>query len=250
MNAPPETIRFLADQIRRLESSFRPGEPASIPLGIGGLGELFPQGLPAGSLVELLSRAPGAGAWTLALLLARYACGERKTLLIADPERCFYPPAARKFGLEPHRIIFVRPNNARDALIALAEALRCAAVGMVVGAFDRLHERDSRRLQLAAESGGALGVLLRPASALSAVSFAPTRLLLAPLPSAHGRRRLRVEVIRSRYASGGLNTPRSETSAKPQMPLSLEINDATNHVRTFSELELAAEHPSAARPAG
>ena len=134
MTAARETVRLLADRMRQLETSLRPCEPASIPLGAGGLGELFPDHcLSAGSLVELLPSAPGAGAWTVALVLAQHLCGERKTLLIADPERCFYPPAARKFGLDPQRTIIVRPRSTRDALLAVAQALRCSAIGTADG---------------------------------------------------------------------------------------------------------------------
>lgn len=228
MSAPTAIVRSLADQMRRLESSFRPSEPVAIPLGVGGLNAVFPNGLNAGALIELLPRFPGAGAWTLALLLARYACSESKTLLIVDPERSFYPPAAQKF-LSLERMILVRPKNARDALIALAEALRCSALGMVLGACERLPDRDSRRLQLAAETGGVIGVLVRPASALGTPSFARTRLLLEPLPSVRGRRRLKLEA-----------------SARPQAALALEIDDATGHVRAFPFVELAAEHASSA----
>src|SRR4029077_11136926 len=74
MTASGETVRDLAERIRTLETSFRLVEPTAIPLGAGGLGDLFPGGrLSTGSLVELLPSAPGAGAWTLALLLARHA---------------------------------------------------------------------------------------------------------------------------------------------------------------------------------
>jgi hypothetical protein len=122
MIGPGETVRLLAERIRTLETSSRPCEPTTIPLGAHGLGDLFPAGqLSSGSLMELLPSAPGTGAWTLALLLARYACGERKTLLIADAERCFYPPAARKFGIDLNRTIIVRPRTSSEALLALAQ---------------------------------------------------------------------------------------------------------------------------------
>jgi protein ImuA len=244
MTAPGETVRLLADRIRQLESSFRLCEPASIPLGSSGLGDLFPeQGLAAGSLVELLPGVPGAGAWTLALLLASYACGERKTLLIADPERCFYPPAARKFGLDASRIVIVRPRTARDALHALGQALRCSAIGTAIGEFERLQDREVRRLQLAAESGGTVGVLLRPVSALGAPSFASVRLLMHPEPADRNVcptgswRRVRLEVLRCQGGRDGKS-------------LCVEIDDATGHVRAFSPLELAADMASPARPAG
>jgi protein ImuA len=240
--AATETIRALADRIRTLETSFRPCAPTTIPLGA--LSEVFPDGLSAGSLVELLPRAPGAGAWTLALILAHHACGERKTLLITDPERCFYPPAAQKFGMDVKRTIIVRAKKPSDALLALAQALRCSAIGAAIGAFDKLTDRDARRLQLAAEDGGTLGVLVRPASALHAPSFAAVRLLLAPLPSARGRRRVQIEVVRFRSAACGL-----AKRAKPQAA-NLEIDDATGHVRPLSALELAADSPPQARATG
>ena len=222
-----ETVRQLAERIRQLETSFRLGDSLRIPLGTCGLDALFPeQGLSAGSLVELLPRGAGTGAWTFALILARYACGERKTLLIADPARSFYPLAARKFGLDPNRTVIVRPRTVGDALLAIAQSLRCAAIGMAIGEFERLSDRDSRHLQLAAESGGAVGVLLRPPSALNTPSFASVRLLLDPLPSRHGRRRLKVEVLRCRGGSEG-------------KAIYLEVDDATGHVRAFSPLELA-----------
>lgn len=252
MAASSETIRLLADQIRQLESSFRLGEPVGIPLGNSGLADLFPhQSLATGSLVELLACLPGAGAWSFALRLASYACGERKTLLIVDPERSFYPPAARKFGLEVSRTVIVRPRNARDALLALGQALRCSAIGAAIGKFDRLQDRDARRLQLAAEAGGAIGVLLRPKSAQGVPSFASVRLLMDPLPSWRGRRRMRVEVLRSRSSSPLDSGGRGELSGSPASRGSgekiLEIDDATGHVRAFSPLELTADLASPAR---
>jgi protein ImuA len=256
MNDPGETVRLLAERIRRLESACRPCAPASIPLESGGLGELFPQGLAAGSLVELFPRVPGAGAWTLALILARHVCGEQKTLLIADPERCFYPLAARKFGLDPGRTVIVRPRTANEALLTVAQALRCCAIGTAIGAFERLADRDGRRLQLAAESGGTVGVLLRPVSALNTPSFAAVRLLMDPLPSSRGRRRVRLEVLRCRQTAGGSafaekrqTVGHFSANAKPQA-VWLEIDDATGHVRAFSPLELATDLASAARSTG
>ncbi|MBM3997287.1 MAG: hypothetical protein FJ303_24530 [Planctomycetes bacterium] len=239
MAAAKETILQLAEQIRRCETSSRPGEPARIPLGVSGLDTLFPQrGLSTGSLVELLPRMSGAGAWTLALLLARYACGDRKTLLIADAERCFYPPATCRFGFDPEHMIIVRPRTSSQALLALAQALRCPVIGAALGAFDTLTDRDGRRLQLAAESGGTLGILIRPITALAAPSFAATRLMIDPLPSepqseppalAGGgrRRRMRLESVRCRGGQEGKT-------------VCLEIEPITCHARAVPITSQAA----------
>src|SRR5260221_15895 len=73
------TVQQLTERMRQLETTFRLSAPLRIPLA-GGLDAVFPEeGLSAGSLVELLPSEPGVGAWTLALILARHACGERKT---------------------------------------------------------------------------------------------------------------------------------------------------------------------------
>ena len=101
-----------------------------------------------------------------------------------------------------------------------------------MGAFERLADRDGRRLQLAAESGGAIGVLLRPLLERGAPSFASVRLLMDPLPGGAGRRHARLEVLRCRGGQEGKTT-------------GLEIDDATGHVRAFSLVELAAA-PAAA----
>jgi protein ImuA len=245
MTASQETLRHLAERIRTLETSLRLVEPTAIPLGIGGLGDLFAGGrLSTGSLVELLPSAPGAGAWTLALLLARHACGERKALVVADAERCFYPPASHRYGIDLNRSIIIRPRTANEALLALAQSLRCTAIGAALGRLERLTDRDGRRLQLAAESGGAVGVLLRPMTTLGLPSFASVRLRLDPLPSIRSSsfaiqslRRIRVEVLRCRGGSEG-------------KAIGVEVDDATGHVRTFPLLEFAKDVASQARSTG
>ena len=53
---------------------------------------------------------------------------------------------------------------ARDELWALDQALRCPGVSAVWTWIDRLDPPAFRRLQLAAETGRTLGLLVRPAS--------------------------------------------------------------------------------------
>src|SRR5262245_18838665 len=130
----PHVLEQLAQRIREIEASARPHQHTTIPLGVPGLDKILPEGrLPAGALVELLQTAEGAGAWTVALVLARQACGDDKVLLVADPQRCLYPPAATKLGIDLERTIVVRPKAPASALIAAVQGLRCAAIGAVVG---------------------------------------------------------------------------------------------------------------------
>ncbi len=227
----------LARRIQEVESRCHPRR-APIRLGLPGLDDCLPEGgLPAGALVEVLSPAAGAGAWTLALLLAERACGDRKALVVTDPHGWFYPPAASKLGVDLERCIVVRPAAARDGVAAFRQALACAAVGAALGWFDPLSPSEGRRLQLAAETGGGLGLLVRPATALRSPSFAALRLLIHPAPTREFPRRVGIEVVRCRGATGG-------------QTLVLEIDDATGHVRVPPGVAAPARGPRQRRASG
>ena len=162
---PPGEPLNLAEQIRKLEANDRQvcGQELSTPL----LEAMFERKLFAGSLVELLAETAGSGAWTLGLSVALQACLPGKTLVIVDGQRCFYPPAAAALGLDLDHTILVRPASWQEALTAIRESLRCPAVGSTLGWFERLSTNECRQLQLAAECGGGIGVLLRPGSRIA-----------------------------------------------------------------------------------
>src|SRR5260221_78213 len=90
MRATPDVLQSLAARIREIEASGgtlgRTGFAAPLPL-FDVL--LKPAVLGAGSLVELLGETDGAGAWTLALVLARHASAERRTPVLLDGRRSF-----------------------------------------------------------------------------------------------------------------------------------------------------------------
>jgi len=85
-----------------------------------------------------------------------------RVIVFVDREGDFYPPAAWGLGLPVDRLVVVRPGNERDAYWAMDQSLRCAAVAVVVGSLGGLNDSLARRLQLAAETCGGLGILLRP----------------------------------------------------------------------------------------
>jgi hypothetical protein len=73
-----------------------------------------------------------------------------------------YAPALAQQGIDLNRLLVVRPPSAMEALWAAEQALSsgvCAAVLLWLKGTD---DRWLRRLKLAAEAGGALGVLFRP----------------------------------------------------------------------------------------
>jgi protein ImuA len=214
-----EILRHLSQRIQEMEATHYPAERAAVSFGIPALENLLPERqLPPGAVVELLSSADGAGAWTLALLMAKHGCQERKTLVIADVQGSFYPPAAKRLGLDLDRLIVVRLRTRRDLCAALGQSLRCPAVGAVISWCDPLPAVDYRRLQLAAEEGGGLGFFIRPGKAVRAPSFAWWRLMVAPIPATDACRRLQVDVLRCRGGKAGSS-------------LILEIDDETGHVR-------------------
>jgi hypothetical protein len=216
--ARSEMLQSLAQRIREIESSHCPHQQPPVSLGVPGLDEILPEKhLAPGSLVELLPAAEGSGIWTLALIMAKQACGEGRALVIVDVQRSFYPPAALKLGIDLARTIVVRPGKQNDAYAAVARSLRCPAVGAVVVWSDPLSTLDCRRFQAAAEAGGSLGLLLRPVRALHTPSFAALRLLLTPIASGKRPRCIQVDVVRCRGAKSGQS-------------LTLEIDDETGDV--------------------
>jgi protein ImuA len=145
--------------------------------GVAAIDRLLPGGgLRHGMLVEWLAERSGCGAATLGLLAAREACRAGGVLVVLDRARTFYPPAAAGWGVDPARLIVVRPRTARDEIWAAVQSLRSPVVAALWTMIDRVNDRDFRRLQLAAEAGRTLGVLVRGNSARGQPSWADVRL--------------------------------------------------------------------------
>jgi hypothetical protein len=94
------------------------------------------------------------------------------------------------------RSFFVDVVSDADRLWAMDLALRCRSVAVVVGDGSGLDMASSRRLQLAAQFGGGLGLIVRPRSELSELSAASTRWLVEPLAGVTGRPRWSLTLLR------------------------------------------------------
>lgn len=100
--------------------------------------------------------------------------------------RCWpYPPSlvgpsGNRRLLE--RSVFVDPPTRDERLWAMDVALRSAAALVVVADGAGLTMAGSRRLQLAAEAGGTVGLLARPHKERGELSAAATRWLVSPGP--------------------------------------------------------------------
>lgn len=153
----------------------RPTGTNSISTGCTAMDACLPAGgYVPGTVIEYLRATSGCGATYLALTAAAAALAtwEEKYLVVVDTHHQLYPPALLSHGIALSRVIWVRPQSQSDAMWAVDQALRTPAVAAVVADLESIDERDARRLQLAAERGGGLGLLLRSLAARRMPSWA------------------------------------------------------------------------------
>lgn len=185
-------LAALAERVRQLQATRRPAlKPC--PTGLTKLDAALGGGFARGCIHELLAPAEGAPARSLALWAAARCVlggpeprqaeipGSRKWVFYLDTVGDFYPPGAAQFGLPLKHLLVVRTPRTADALWVCEQTLRCKVVAAVVLPIRTVDPYVSRRLQLAAETGGGLGFLLRPENR-SGHTFAATRLRIDPLP--------------------------------------------------------------------
>ena len=143
-------------------------------------------GWPTASLIEVLLDDTGLGEVQLFLpalvecqrRVAEGAAGDVPWIVWIAPPHEPYAPALAQAGIELTHLLIVRPASATEALWAAEQALGsgvCAAVLLWLKGTD---DRWLRRLKLAAEAGGALGVLFRPERHRFESSPASLRLLM------------------------------------------------------------------------
>jgi protein ImuA len=158
-----ELVADLRTQIRAQELGARPaGSLPSLPFGIGEIDAALPTGgLMLGAVHEVFGGGPDLlhGAAVTAFIggvLARTT----GTVVWAFPKRDLFPPALAQVGVHPDRVIYVEAG--KDVLLVIEEALRHAGLAAVVGEIaGPIGLTASRRLQLAAETSGGFGLLLR-----------------------------------------------------------------------------------------
>ncbi|HWJ35471.1 MAG TPA: translesion DNA synthesis-associated protein ImuA [Steroidobacteraceae bacterium] len=138
-------------------------------------------GWPTASLVEVLLETAGLGEVQLflpALVECQHRVGEIPWLVWIAPPHEPYAPALAEYGIELSRLLVVRPASATEALWAAEQALSSGVCAAVLIWLQGTDDRWLRRLKLAAEEGGALGVLFRPERHRFESSPASLRLLM------------------------------------------------------------------------
>ncbi|MDB6082804.1 MAG: hypothetical protein JWN43_685 [Gammaproteobacteria bacterium] len=184
---PTGLAEILADarvwKLKDASAGLRPSRPVW-STGRSALDARLPGGgWPTASLVEVLLATDGLGEIQLflpALVACQHRIGEVPWLVWIAPPHEPYAPALAQQGIELDRLLVVRPASATEALWAAEQALSsgvCAAVLLWLQGTD---ERWLRRLKLAAETGGALGVLFRPERHRFESSPASVRVVMTP----------------------------------------------------------------------
>ncbi|RWP98745.1 ImuA family protein [Mesorhizobium sp.] len=210
VSAPPAAISELRERIARLEGG-NARIRTVLPFGVAAIDRILPGGgLAFGSLHEIAGGGngaiDGAGAALFAAGIAARTAG-KVLWCVTRPD--LFAPAIEQAGLPPGRVIYVEAGDEKSVLACFEEGLR-GGFGAVVAEIARLSMTASRRLQLAAESSGAIGIAIRrwrrqtEATDFGQPTAAETRWRVSVLPSTPlpvqgvGRARWQLELIRCR----------------------------------------------------
>jgi protein ImuA len=171
----------------------------TVASGFAPLDELLPGGgWPHGTLTEIIVARQGIGELRLLLpALARLSRGDRWIAFIAPP---FIPfaPALAAAGVELSRLLLVHPRTREEHLWAVEASLRAGACAAVLAWPETMTAPQVRRWQLAAEMGGAVGILFQRRN----VANSPAALRLHLTPAAKSAVQLHILKRRGGWPTG------------------------------------------------
>ena len=219
--ACPVVVAALKERIRRLEGGAARAR-AVLPFGVAAIDGRLPGG---GLALGCLHEVAGGGADTVAnavdgaaatLFAAGIAARTGGKVLWCVARQDLFAPALAQAGLPADRVVHAEAGDDRDLLACFEEGLRHGGLGAVVAEVSRLPMTASRRLQLAAESSGTVGLALRrwrrptEAAGYAQPTASVTRWRVSALPSAPlpvpgvGRPRWLLELVRCRAGEAAM----------------------------------------------
>jgi hypothetical protein len=194
---PPRNDEALAEVLRhpgiwRRGAAARPKIDAE-PTGNASLDARLPGGgWPRGALSEILIENDGIGECSLLLhALAALTQAGRRVVFVAPPYLP-YPPALVAAGIDLTHVVHIDAADA-DTHWTAEQCLRAGCCGAVLSWMPRTDYQKLRRLQLAAETGAAIGFVFRPLAAARETSPAALRVQVSVAESGP-----RVEVLKCR----------------------------------------------------
>ncbi len=193
----------------------------SFRTGLSAIDELLPgSSFARGAIHEILAEPNHGTPRFFSLLLGRAAGG---VIIWCDPLGALYPPAVAAAGIPLEKFFLLHPATAADQSWAIAECMCCKGVGATIAQVPRVSRIEARRLQLAAEKGGGVGLLLRPFDRNASIYAAATRWLVSPFPGLRTVQRWKIQLI---HAHGG----------RVGQTVILEHHRETNTVRAAEQL--------------
>ncbi len=207
-STPLPVLKGLRERIQRFEGgAARPR--TALPFGIKAIDQHLPKGgLALGALHEVAGGGNGAIDGAAAALFAARARGQ---VLWCVTRQELFAPAIAQAGLLPDRV-YVEAGDEPSVLTCFEEGLRHGALGAVVAEVAGLSMTASRRLHLAAEGSGVIGIAIRrwrrqrEATDFEQLTAAVTRWRVSTLPSTPlpmpgvGRARWQLELLRCQAA--------------------------------------------------
>jgi hypothetical protein len=198
---PPRNDEALAAVLRhpgiwRRGASSRPKIDAE-PTGNASLDAQLPGGgWPRGALSEILIGHDGIGECSLLLpALASLTQAGRRIVFVAPPY-IPYPPALAAAGIDLAHVVHIDAADA-DTHWTAEQCLRAGCCGAVLSWMPRTDYQKLRRLQLAAETGAAIGFVFRPLAAARETSPAALRVQVSGSESGP-----RLEILKCRGRVG------------------------------------------------
>ena len=155
-------ITDLRDRIASLEGG-QARKVGCLAFGVSEIDAVLPGGgLAYGALHEFAGGGSGTvdGA-AAALCVAGIAARTKGQILWCMTRPDLFFPALAQAGLHPDRVVFAEADREEDVLATMEEGLGYGGLGAVVGELVRLPMTASRRLQLAAEKTGTIGLVVR-----------------------------------------------------------------------------------------
>lgn len=189
MSPVQSIIAELRETMRTIEGGGRPERPL-LPFGVEEIDrQLADGGLRLDALHEVAGEGAGWGDDAAAVLfMAAVAARTEGPILWAVRSRDLFAPGLYQAGLDPRRVIYAEARDDAELLALMEEGLRHRGLGAVIGEARRVTMAATRRLQLVAEGGRTMALLLKRAprngeDPLALPSAAVTRWRVASAPS-------------------------------------------------------------------
>jgi protein ImuA len=212
--ADPAVLKHLRETLAGIETGAFRKRPA-LPFGINALdGRLAGGGLRLDALHEVAAGTSDmADDCAATLFMAGIAARAWGPILWVVRRRDLFAPGLSQAGIDHKRLLYAEAQDDAELLAVMEEGLRHRGLGAVIGEAKRADMTATRRLQLAAEGGRTIALLMKRATREGAdpigmPSAAVTRWRVTSAPSAPlpvegvGRARWRLELARQKGGEG------------------------------------------------